>query len=271
MNEDGLLKKNAELQQKLNKENKEYYGDLLVYIRLKTLARSEQKSEEILLEILEDILEGQAKGVSAEEYLGKNPKQIGDEITKELPISFKYFLKLIGSTFGVSFVFKILKNIVSYNNTIDVGAVLITSFLLTVAVFLTIYFMRFSVFYHYRHKSLKIIMPGLFVAVLAVPLYLTSELKTKMIIEVSNITAIIMIVLLLAIFGIIFYRVDNKKFWLPLVSLLSVLAAVGIVIRLDFLRPFLESSSGQPIIGAVMFIVLVLSLYFVWRGVKNLR
>ena len=81
-----IIERNAELQEHLTKENKKYYGNLLVYIRVMSLIRDEKKSEEMLLEILEDILEGQEHGQSAEYYLGKNPKQVADNIIKELPI-----------------------------------------------------------------------------------------------------------------------------------------------------------------------------------------
>ena len=60
-----IIERNAELQEHLTKENKKYYGNLLVYIRVMSLIRDEKKSEEMLLEILEDILEGQEHGQSA--------------------------------------------------------------------------------------------------------------------------------------------------------------------------------------------------------------
>ena len=62
-----IIERNAELQEKLEKPNKDYYGNLLVYIRIMSFIRDEKKSEELLLEILEDIVEGQSKGITAEQ------------------------------------------------------------------------------------------------------------------------------------------------------------------------------------------------------------
>ena len=103
-----IIERNAELQEHLTKENKKYYGNLLVYIRVMSLIRDEKKSEEMLLEILEDILEGQEHGQSAEYYLGKNPKQVADNIIKELPINVIDTIKIIISSLGILCLMKLI-------------------------------------------------------------------------------------------------------------------------------------------------------------------
>lgn len=89
-----LIKQNNELRKQLTPENKKYYEDILVYIRV-NLNKEEQQTEEILLEILQDILDAQKKGTSAQVFFGKNPKEISDAILTELPSdSEKYWSKL---------------------------------------------------------------------------------------------------------------------------------------------------------------------------------
>lgn len=96
-----LVERNNELQKHLTEENRKYYGNLLVYIRIMSIIRDEEKSEEMLLEILEDILEGQENGQSAEHYLGKNPKQVADNIIHELPVNIIDTIKMIIGSLGI--------------------------------------------------------------------------------------------------------------------------------------------------------------------------
>ena len=89
-----LIKDNANLQKQLQGVNKQYYEDLLVYVRLNSMAKNERQTEEMLLSILQDILEAQQNGVSAQDYFGKDPQPIADELLKQLPNDAKQMVKI---------------------------------------------------------------------------------------------------------------------------------------------------------------------------------
>ena len=56
----------------------------------------ELETEQHLMVILQDILEAQKHGESAEEYLGKNPKEVVDQLTQQFDKpSWKSILKLV--------------------------------------------------------------------------------------------------------------------------------------------------------------------------------
>ena len=63
-------------------ENEKYYSDMLIYIRLQ-LSLSEQQSEEVLMEMLDHLLDGQHEGKSAQDIFGADPKGYADEIIRE--------------------------------------------------------------------------------------------------------------------------------------------------------------------------------------------
>lgn len=84
MNKQVLIQSNNELRKRLTKENRKYFEDMLVYIRL-SYDKSEQETEEILSEMLIHLLEAQENGKSAEAVFGSNPKLYADEIIGELP------------------------------------------------------------------------------------------------------------------------------------------------------------------------------------------
>lgn len=79
-----LIEENNRKRKLLTKENETYYDDLLVYIRLQ-FRLSEQQSEEVLMEMLDHLLEGQEDGKIAKEIFGDNPLSFADEIIEQLP------------------------------------------------------------------------------------------------------------------------------------------------------------------------------------------
>lgn len=79
-----LIELNNKKRDLLTEENEKYYSDLLVYIRIQPKL-SEQQTEEILMELLDHLLEGQNEGKTAEEIFGDNPKEYADELISQLP------------------------------------------------------------------------------------------------------------------------------------------------------------------------------------------
>lgn len=84
MNTKQLIKENNQKRKLLTKENKEYYEDMLVYIRL-AYDKSEHEGEEILTEMLDHLLLAQEEGGTAEGVFGHDKKAYADEIIGELP------------------------------------------------------------------------------------------------------------------------------------------------------------------------------------------
>ncbi|SDN04517.1 DUF1129 family protein [Bacillus sp. OK048] len=79
-----LIEENNRKREQLTPENEKYYGDMLIYIRLQ-LTLSEQQSEEVLMEMLDHLLDGQIEGKSARDIFGADPKGYADEIIENLP------------------------------------------------------------------------------------------------------------------------------------------------------------------------------------------
>ncbi len=79
-----LIEQNNEKRKLLTPENEIYYEDLLVYIRMNKF-KDERATEEVLLNMLNQLLEAQQEGKSAEELFGTSPKQLADQIIQSLP------------------------------------------------------------------------------------------------------------------------------------------------------------------------------------------
>lgn len=79
-----LIEENNRKREQLTPENEKYYSDMMIYIRLQ-LTLSEQQSEEVLMEMLDHLLDGQNEGKTARDIFGDDPKQYADEIIQNLP------------------------------------------------------------------------------------------------------------------------------------------------------------------------------------------
>ena len=74
------------IESQLIKENKEYMGRINGYMMIASVFhRQEEAVTAQLLSIYQDVLEAQKDGLSAEEFLGKDSKQMADDFLNYLP------------------------------------------------------------------------------------------------------------------------------------------------------------------------------------------
>ncbi|HEM3464133.1 TPA: hypothetical protein U1B09_001663 [Streptococcus suis] len=74
------------IEEQLTKENKEYMGRVNGYMMITSIFhRKEEAVTAQLLSIYQDVLDAQQDGHSAEEYLGKDSKQMADDLLSYLP------------------------------------------------------------------------------------------------------------------------------------------------------------------------------------------
>src|SRR5699024_2584206 len=109
-----IIALNNEKQKQLNEANAQDYEDMLVYIRISS-TKSEQQTEEILLELLEHILHAQNEGKTARAIFSNDLKAYSQELIEEIPeetmsnqikLSFKFnliFLALIRFFKGLTY------------------------------------------------------------------------------------------------------------------------------------------------------------------------
>ncbi|HFI0401100.1 TPA: hypothetical protein ACGOYC_001254 [Streptococcus suis] len=74
------------IESQLTKENKAYMRKLHAYLMLASaFHEQEERATELLLSIYQDVLDAQADGQSAEDFLGKDSKQMADDLLSYLP------------------------------------------------------------------------------------------------------------------------------------------------------------------------------------------
>ena len=79
-----LIEQNNIKREDLKEENLAVYEDFILYLRT-DLRVDEHASEEILMELLDHLLEGQEYGKTAEDLFGDRPLEYADELIENLP------------------------------------------------------------------------------------------------------------------------------------------------------------------------------------------
>lgn len=155
MNEtEKLIEKNNNLRELLSAENKEYYEQILIYIRTKSFFHDELDIEKILLEILQDILEAQKNSENAVDYFGNNPQNTLDDILSQLPkITFKKRASLIGIVFAISSGFSLFSTLTSKYPSIDFLSLLFNGLISFIFVELILYLINRQSFKPYQNKK----------------------------------------------------------------------------------------------------------------------
>lgn len=165
-----IIALNNEKQDQLTSENLQDYEDMLIYIRINS-TKSEQQTEEILLELLELILLAQNEGKTVRDIFGDDLKAYSQELIDEIPEEtkkkqIKFSFKLILIFLAVTSFFTGISNLVTYY-FFDVGKLTSTYYLgssITIIIIdlviafigisIVLYWIKASVFQKYK-KSKK--------------------------------------------------------------------------------------------------------------------
>jgi len=270
MKPDELIAKNAELQQQLTPENDKYYGDLLVYLRAKGVFKNDLILEEKTLEILQDILEAQATGENAEDYFGKRPKDIADEILTVIPFSSIDFLKMTFYAFGFYTLFSLFPTLILPSNTLDLGRLGIVAIFFIAVAIVTLRFIGTSIYS--THKTLsRVLFGALFTIVIGGVITLSAFIKTPFTIQLVGIWGILLIVILTLVVGALFFRFspNDRKLWVPFLPLVTSCAIIGILSRIAPLSAFFDTKNGKYVVAGVLVLGLVLQYLLIFLYSKN--
>nr|WP_249317137.1 DUF1129 family protein [Bacillus sp. FJAT-50079] len=130
-------------------ENEAYYSDMLIYIRLQ-LTLSEQQSEEVLMEMLDHLLDGQEDGKTAKDIFGHDPKSYADEIIEQLPKEKKrevvpFLLGIAGNIISCSLIIRgillyVLSQFVEVNWNVNLFVVFVSAIVIAGFIIMMIWF-----------------------------------------------------------------------------------------------------------------------------------
>jgi len=268
MKTEQLIEMNAELQTELTKDNATYYGNLIVYVRAHSLFRDEHQSEELLFGILQDILEAQAAGVTAEAYFGKQPRAIADEMLQQLPINFWDTTKLIFTALGAFFLFAALPGLVNPTTSFDVGSFIISGIYIVIVAIIGVWGIGTNVYHNHRVVAVTggIIFGLLMVGAFLLQIFIATPFKLYF----QGNVGIAAILLIGIIIGFIFAKTKDKQMIWPLVPAVLTSLVLGIISRIPFFNTYFDftTQQGKIILASTLAIALLLQyliLFWVLR------
>lgn len=250
-----LIELNNTYREQLNEENKEFYDDILVYIRAKSFFKDERQVEESLLEILTDIIEAQNQEVKASDYFGKNPKEISDEILKNTnKMSFKDMIKLILGTMGLYTLVTVLPKLINPSEGLDLGKFFIGLVITFLFAEFIINFVGNTV-YSNKSKKFTFTIVALFCIYICLIISIKQFLPTMFEIKLTGAVGIT-IISILGVVGII-YGLKEKLFY-SFLPIILVACTLGILNRLEFTKFLINEEPGKTISILAMVIAFVL-------------
>ncbi|MFC4760494.1 hypothetical protein [Fructobacillus durionis] len=274
MKVEDLIERNNDLRPGLNKENKEFYDDFLVYVRTTSWLKDDIQVEEQLLAILQDILEAQKNGESARDYFGQSPKLVADNLLKKLPNDGVSFAKIILYTFFGYLAITFLPTMTVPGKPIDIGAYVVSAMYMTMAILLIVRTIGTLV---YRYKASKLagwlknvlgILAGM---LLLFPAFaMIYWLKTPVRINLDGTLGIFVIILFLL--GLAVYNKTAKQGFLskPVFFYIIFSAIIGILTRLPILSGMLENKTGQIILAVLILLACFISTgMLMWQAHRD--
>lgn len=256
--EEKLIEENNELREKLTPENKEYYGKILIYIRTKSLFHAELDIDLILIEILNDILEAQSNGESAEDFFGKKPQPMLDMLLNQLPkITTQKKVKLILMVFGISTLFSLFSSLTKINPSINILTLIfngVISLVFVKLIFLMINQFTFKPNTNKKKEYVIIFLIGfLFIGLTFISNYVGSLWLN---ISVPSMTGLVITWGSLIIYSLWILLKKKKEYYYSIVSL-TLLNLIPTVQHIPSVKLLLATNTNKTI-----FIVLILVMVY---------
>ncbi len=267
------IEKNNQLREQLNSENEEYYGDLLVYMRLKGgFLYDDEQIEDILLVILDDMIDAQKNGIPASDYFGKKPKEVADSMMMEItPSSSLSRFKYVMAVFGIYFLMTIFPSLVSPDKSFDIGKIFVGFLITLVFVTFILNSVKQSIYEEDKNKE-KFFSK--------VKLFIVSFIGIFLLILIKSLLPNIFPITIDGLFGIAFIIVltivaswyclkKGNELFKPFLSVIYTSTLISIGYRIPEVSTYLQSRSGKVIVVVALLISIFFFYFLTYMIVKN--
>ena len=230
MKADSLIEENDQLRKQLTPENKQYYEELMTYIRANSTFKSDLDVEQILLDILNDILEAQSNNQTAQSYFSKNPKESADDILKSLPRNLTETLKFaLSIALGYIVVFMI-PSLTTPGIKTDLGNLIIMGIVSFILANIILWLVGQTI---YQRKVVKFVIDAIAVLLFAAVVAGSIFLKTPLSFETNGTVGIILIAIVFLIMTYIYIGIFKHRMpWTIIYVVLTIDAIIGVLSRI---------------------------------------
>lgn len=265
-----LIELNNELREQLTPENNDYYENILIYLRTKSIFQDELPIEKILIELLQDILEAQKNNESAKDYFGDNPQPMLDSLLAQLPaVSFYKKIKLMSVVFIISSAFALFSMLTSPSPSINILTLLING-----AISLAFVELVFFLINRYTFKPSKSKKKEYFIAFLISSSFISLTFISNYLgdfwlsISVPQFTGL-MIVWLALLVASSWILIKRAKEFYYLIPSLIMLALIPTLMQLPVTKSWFISSTNKIIFTIIALIIIYGSMFINSKRIKE--
>ena len=268
-----LVEQNNKLREQLTPENKAYYEDILLYMRTFGFFYEELETEQQLMTILQDILEAQKHGESAEEYFGKNPKEVVDQLTKQFDKpSWKSMFKISGMIFIISTFYTIFGSFAAPTLQINVFAILLAGILSVALVYGVLKLLHLSIYIKIQlPKFIKFLIVWILVMIPFGLFFLIQFYAPKQgIVKIASPFdwMAIVVILIMAISYVILKK--KREFYGGLTFVIAI-GIFGLLLRIPQTKDFFQNGENSPFIVLGIVLPFVLSGLVEWLLLRKMK
>lgn len=276
MNEAELMQENQNRSQLLNKQNAEFYGNIVVYLHMRGKLKNNIQIETDLLDLLNDLLDAQANGQSAADYFGTAPAGVAKEMLRALPNDW-HKIRRVTLTGAIGYaVLLCLPSLIIPSEPVDVGKLLIG--LIGIGIFILAFSWGLSKIAFAKHQWL---ISGLIIILCGgagalIPTTFVS-LSTPFKLTLSTPVAITIIAFCLIAAGFQFNS-DRKKFrFFPIAltffSVEIVFGLLGILVRVPFTATWLKQNDHVIwfLVGGVLLLMIIPFSLMGWQFIQGIK
>ncbi|EMA6344515.1 DUF1129 domain-containing protein [Bacillus cytotoxicus] len=256
-----LVEQNSKLREQLSPENKIYYEDILLYMRTFGFFYEELETEQHLMVILQDILEAQKHGESAEEYLGKNPKEVVDQLTKQFDKpSWKSIFKISGLIFLISMFYDIVGSFTAPSLQINGFVILLNGIFSVAFVYGVFKLLHLSIYMKTQLPRLIKFFVVWIIAMIPFGVFILIRLYTPKqgILKISTPFDWIAILVILIV-SIVYVISKKKREFFGGLTFVVTLGIFGLLLRIPQTKEFVQGGKNQTFV--ILSIILPIALY----------
>ncbi|MGS2751385.1 DUF1129 domain-containing protein [Bacillus zanthoxyli] len=256
-----LVEQNNKLREQLSPENKIYYEDILLYMRTFGFFYEELETEQHLMVILQDILEAQKHGESAEEYLGKNPKEVVDQLTKQFDKpSWKSIFKISGLIFLISMFYDIVGSFTSPSLQINGFVILLNGIFSVAFVYGVFKLLHLSIYMKTQLPRLIKFFVVWIIAMIPFGVFILIRLYTPKqgILKIGTPFDWIAILVILIV-SIVYVISKKKREFFGGLTFVVTLGIFGLLLRIPQTKEFVQGGKNQTFV--ILSIILPIALY----------
>ncbi|MGG2092363.1 hypothetical protein AB1283_06530 [Bacillus sp. S13(2024)] len=268
-----LVEQNNKLREQLSPENKIYYEDILLYMRTFGFFYEELETEQHLMVILQDILEAQKHGESAEEYLGKNPKEVVDQLTKQFDKpSWKSIFKISGLIFLISMFYDIIGSFTAPSLQINGFVILLNGIFSVAFVYGVFKLLHLSIYMKTQLPRLIKFFVVWIIAMIPFGVFILIRLFTPKqgILKIGTPFDWIAILVILIV-SIVYVLFKKKREFFGGLTYVVTLGIFGLLLRIPQTKELVQGGKNQTFVILCIMLPIALSVLVNWLQLRKIE